>query len=277
MSKLAYIHLVVDCTLTRWRWNDICMEVGGHSLLNAKKSHFLSRIKLTKCKWTKQLLFWTGDAFRRGILAWSKVFPLKLRDSAMFLVPLTWRQTSLLSTNTSMKNSWGHGKFDLKKRRPWTVLRPVTIVAICSLLPPLKRIIESEITFLSCFKREGCVFLWVLTTIDRTLVYILYRVIPLPPVSLPTSALSPPDQYGPSSHLPHLIKTPSMPLWEASKGTMPERGHADETSMVCFAGPLHNRGCWKSLHWFGENRSVLAAVGNVLQARPVVQRAARHI
>lgn len=33
----------------------------------------------------------------------------------------------------------------------------------------------------------------------------------------------------------------------------------------------------KSLSWFGENRSVLAAVGNVSQAWPVVQHAARRI
>lgn len=48
-------------------------------------------------------------------------------------------------------------------------------------------------------------------TIVWALVYILYIVISLW-LSLATSAPNPPDQYGPSNNLPHLIKTPSLPL-----------------------------------------------------------------
>lgn len=145
-----------------------------------------------------------------------------------------------------MKNSWGHGKFVLKKRCPGRVLimvRPVTIVTICSLFPPAKKIIESEITFLSWFKSEGHVCHWSLHHNGLSpCLYSLYGYCPPPSLFLITSASNPPDQYGPSNHLPHLIKIQSLPLWKASKGSIPKWGHADKTSVVCFAGHLHNRG-----------------------------------
>lgn len=166
-----------------------------------------------------------------------------LWTSVVSLMPLTCWQASPPSANTSMKTSWGHGKFIPKKRCPGTVLivgRPVTIVAICSLFPLAKKIIESEITFLSWFKSEGRVCHWRLH--HNSLSPCLYRAM-FPWLSLATSVPNPPYQYGPSNNLPHLIKTPSLPSWDPSKGTVPKGGHADKTSMVCFAGILHNRGC----------------------------------
>lgn len=171
-----------------------------------------------------------------------------LDRSVISVMPLTCWQASPPSANTSMKTSWGHGKFVPKKRCPWRVLiavRPVTIVAICSLFRPAKKIIESEITFLSLFKSVRVVSVTeVSTTMVWALVCVLYRAIS-PWLCLATSAPNPPDQYGPSNHLPHLIKTPSLPLWEASKGTVRKGGHADKTSLACFAGLLHNRGLLK--------------------------------
>lgn len=72
-------------------------------------------------------------------------------------MPLTCWQASPPIDNTSMKNSWGHGEIVPKKESPGMAMvtsRSMAIVAICSPFPPPKRIIESEITPLSCFKSE---------------------------------------------------------------------------------------------------------------------------
>lgn len=121
------------------------------------KNHFPpQRIKLTKCKQTKQIFQGKG-------MVSDGVYIKCSGTSVMSLMLLTCWQVSPPSASTSMKTSWGHGKFVPKKRCLWTVLivlRPVTIVAICSLFPPAKKIIESGITFLSWFKSEGRVCHW---------------------------------------------------------------------------------------------------------------------
>lgn len=159
----------------------------------------------------------------------------------MCLMALTCWQALPPSANTSMKTSWGHGKFVPMKRRPWTVLiavKRVTIVAICSLFPLAKKLIESEITFLSGFKSEGCVYTTSLHHSGlRPCLYSLKCWL-----SFATSAPEPPNQYEPSNHLPHLIITLSVPLWKPSKCTVPKGDHADKTSAVCSAEPLDNRG-----------------------------------
>lgn len=121
-------------------------------------------IKHISCEKNDKYRKTKGNLLRVGIVSegiTSKI--LKLWTSVMSITPSTCWQASPPSANTSMKTSWGHGKFVAKKRCLWTVLiavRPVTIVAICSLFPPAKKIIESEITFLSPFKSEGRVCHW---------------------------------------------------------------------------------------------------------------------
>lgn len=58
---------------------------------------------------------------------------------------------------------------------------------------------------------------------------------------------------------------------------MPEGGRADKTSACALQGLCTIEDAKKSLSWFGENRSMLAAVGNMSLAWPVVQHAPRRL
>lgn len=194
----------------------------------------------------------------------------------MSVMPLTCWQASPPGVNTSIKTSWGHGKFVPKKRCPWRALiavRPVTIVAICSLFPPATKIIESEITFLFWFKAEGHDSRWSLR--HNGLVFFIEL---FPPGCL-------------LQHLPLTLEINMDHLITCHTELKPHQClHERHQRALCPKGVMQIRLQWcalpglctieaakKSLSWFGENRSVLAAVGNVSQHWPVVQHAARHI
>lgn len=181
------------------------------------------KIRLTKREQTKPIFHRKRTRCLKGLF---KII-LKLRTSVISIMPLTCWQASPPSANTSMKTSWGHGKFVAKKRRPRTALiglRPVTIVAICSPFPPAKKIIESEITSLSWFKSEGRVCDYSLHhNSSGSCLYSLWSYF-TPWSSLATSAPRPPDKYGPSNHLPHLIKTPISGFTRAIEGHGARRG-----------------------------------------------------
>lgn len=155
--------MLVNHVNTCLTWNDMqkreLKNVKHISCTHKGKSLSPPRIKLTKCERTKQIFYGKGMVSEGIYIKYSDA----LDGSVISVMPLTCWQASPPSANTSMKTSWGHGKFVPKKRCPWRVLiavRPVTIVAICSLFRPAKKIIESEITFLSLFKSEGRVCHW---------------------------------------------------------------------------------------------------------------------